>query len=68
MSGELPARGTAASDAPPLRGTGVCARCRRHTNDGLVTIIDQATGPGHLVLHCADQVLCDRRRDAAQAR
>lgn len=49
----------------PLRGTGSCARCQRHTNDGLITIIDQATGPGGLVLHCADRRLCDKRRRAA---
>lgn len=45
--------------------TGVCARCEHHTNDGLAIIIDQGTRAGGLVLHCADRLLCDKRRAAA---
>lgn len=48
---------------PPLRGTGTCNRCHAHTNDGIVVLIEQATGVGATVLYCADRALCDKRRE-----
>ncbi|MDX3097224.1 hypothetical protein PV417_22190 [Streptomyces sp. ME19-03-3] len=46
----------------PLRGSGICFRCQRHTNDGLVHIIEGLSGPGGRVVYCADRKACDQRR------
>jgi hypothetical protein len=50
-----------ADTPPPLRGTGRCHRCQQHTNDGIVHIVEQATGAGGITLLCADKKLCDKR-------
>jgi hypothetical protein len=50
-----------ADTPPPLRAAGICNRCQQHTADGLVHIIDQATGAGGRALCCADRELCDQR-------
>jgi hypothetical protein len=56
-----------ADTPPPLRGTGICNRCKRHTNDGIVRVIEQGTGPGGLALYCADLTVCDQRRLKARS-
>jgi hypothetical protein len=52
---------TFADAPPPLRATGICNRCQRHTNDGIVHIVEQATGGGGRALFCADRKVCDKR-------
>ncbi|MGI5252760.1 hypothetical protein [Actinacidiphila glaucinigra] len=48
-------------DAEPTRGTGRCGRCRHHTNDGIIHMIETGSGPGGRVLVCANVELCRQR-------
>lgn len=61
MIGPDPAPGVAV-----VRGTGICSQCGRHTNDGLVALVEQPTGPGLRVVRCWDRLLCARRRARAR--
>jgi hypothetical protein len=55
-----------ADASPPLRATGICNRCQRHTNDGILRVVDQGTGAGGQVLLCADLTVCDKKRRKAR--
>ncbi|MFF7211412.1 hypothetical protein ACFZAU_12855 [Streptomyces sp. NPDC008238] len=46
------------------RVTGTCARCRTYTEDGVSHLVETGSGPGGILVLCADAEACVRRAPA----
>ncbi|MEU4094135.1 hypothetical protein [Streptomyces sp. NPDC026673] len=50
------------------RVTGTCARCQKQTTDGVSYMVETGSGPGAILVVCADTRACRRREGPARPR
>ncbi|MET9874234.1 hypothetical protein ABZZ36_06335 [Actinacidiphila glaucinigra] len=46
------------------RVTGTCARCQRYTEDAVSRLVETGSGPGGILILCADAEACIARAPA----